>query len=90
MFTSIFNENLAKSVVPTYFKKSVVIPVPNNKPACLNDYHPVVLTSLVMKVLYIVMLEIQSVLLLQQPSAFSGLMPSPPQIQAFSEQLRVR
>ncbi len=36
---------------PTSFKKSVIIPVPkNSKPSCLNDYHPVALTSTVMKV----------------------------------------
>ncbi len=51
LFTSIFNESLATSVVPTSFKKSIIIPVPkNNKPSCLNDYRPVVLTSIVMKV----------------------------------------
>ncbi len=32
-------------------KKCVIIPVPkNNKPSCLNDYRPVALTSIVMKV----------------------------------------
>ncbi len=51
LFTSIFNESLASSVVPTSFKKSVIIPVPkNSKPSCLNDYRPVALTSTVMKV----------------------------------------
>ncbi len=51
LFTSIFNESLATSVVPTSFKKSVIIPVPkNSKPTCLNDYRPVALTSNVMKV----------------------------------------
>ncbi len=51
LFTSIFNESLATSVVPTSFKKSVNIPVPkNSKPSCLNDYRPVALTSTVMKV----------------------------------------
>ncbi len=51
LFTSIFNESLATSVVPTPFKKSVIIPVPkNSKPSCLNDYRPVALTSTVMKV----------------------------------------
>ncbi len=44
LFTYIFNESLATSVVPTSFKKSVIIPVPkNSKPSCLNDYHPVAL-----------------------------------------------
>ncbi len=51
LFTSIFNESLATSVVPTSFKKSVIIPLPkNSKPSCLNDYRPVALTSTVMKV----------------------------------------
>ncbi len=51
LFTSIFNESLATSVVPTSFKKSVIIPVPkNSKPSCLNDYRPVALTLTVMKV----------------------------------------
>ncbi len=51
LFTSIFNESLATSAVPTSFKKSVIIPVPkNSKPSCLNDYRPVALTSTVMKV----------------------------------------
>ncbi len=51
LFTSIFNESLATSVVPTSFKKSIIIPVPkNNYPSCLNDYRPVALTSIVMKV----------------------------------------
>ncbi len=51
LFTSTFNESLATSVVPTSFKKSVIIPVPkNSKPSCLNDYRPVALTSTVMKV----------------------------------------
>ncbi len=51
LFTSIINESLATSVVPTSFKKSFIIPVPkNSKPSCLNDYRPVALTSTVMKV----------------------------------------
>ncbi len=51
LFTSIFNESLVTSVVPTPFKKYVIIPVPkNSKPSCLNDYRPVALTSTVMKV----------------------------------------
>ncbi len=38
LFTSIFNESLATSVVPNSFRKSVIIPVPkNSKPSCLND-----------------------------------------------------
>ncbi len=50
LFTSIFNEFLALWF-PPLLKKSVIIPVPkNNKPSCLNDYRPVALTSIVMKV----------------------------------------
>ncbi len=42
LFTSIFNESLATSVVPSSFKKSIIVPVPkNNKPSCLNNYQPV-------------------------------------------------
>ncbi len=38
-------------MVPTSFKKSIIIPMPkNSKPSCLNDYRPVALTSIVMKV----------------------------------------
>ncbi len=51
LFTSIFNESIATSVVPTAFKESIIIPVPkNSKPSCLNDYCLVALTSIVMKV----------------------------------------
>uniref|UniRef100_A0A669DLI1 Reverse transcriptase domain-containing protein n=1 Tax=Oreochromis niloticus TaxID=8128 RepID=A0A669DLI1_ORENI len=51
VFTYIFNESLAKSVVPTCFKRSTIIPVPkNSKPSSLNDYRPAALTSVVMKV----------------------------------------
>ncbi len=50
VFTMIFNLSLAQSVIPTCFKKSTIIPVPKKtRPACLNDYHPVALTSVVMK-----------------------------------------
>ncbi len=36
---------------PPPLKKSIIIPVPkNNKSSCLNDYRPVALTSIVMKV----------------------------------------
>ncbi len=47
--------SLMSPLLPLWFppplKKSVIIPVPkNSKPSCLNDYHPVNLTSTVMKV----------------------------------------
>ncbi|XP_029937344.1 ATP-dependent RNA helicase DDX1-like [Myripristis murdjan] len=46
VFTTIFNLSLAHSVVPTCLKKSTIIPVPKKtNPAGLNDFRPVVLTS---------------------------------------------
>ncbi len=47
--------SLMSPLLPLWFppplKKSIIIPVPkNNKPSCLNDYRPVALTSIVMKV----------------------------------------
>ncbi len=51
MYSSLFNESLATSVVSTSCNKYIIIPLPkNNKPSCLNDYCPVELTSIVMKV----------------------------------------
>ncbi len=48
-------QSLMCPLLPLWFppplKKSVIIPVPkNSKPSCLNDYRPVALTSIVMKV----------------------------------------
>ncbi len=37
LFTSIFNESLATSVIPTSFKKSVIIPVPKNSKTLLPE-----------------------------------------------------
>ena len=50
VYTMIFNTSLAQAVVPSCFKKSIIVPVPKNSlPSCLNDYRPVALTSAVMK-----------------------------------------
>ncbi len=50
LFTSIFSP-LVLLWFPSPLKKIIIIPVPkNNKPSCLNDYRPVALTSIVMKV----------------------------------------
>ncbi len=38
LFTSIFNESLATSVVPTSFKKSIIIPVPKNSKTLLPEW----------------------------------------------------
>eukprot|EP00061_Rhincodon_typus_P008744 g31623.t1 len=48
-FTSIFSLSLLQAKVPT-FKKTTIIPIPKKADAtCLNDYRPVVLTSIIMK-----------------------------------------
>ena len=51
VLTYIFNWSLQLSTVPDCLKSAVVIPVPKKgKATCLNDYRPVALTSVVMKV----------------------------------------
>ena len=51
IFTTLFNSFLQLSQVPSCFKVSAIIPVPKKpKPASLDDYRPVALTSVVMKV----------------------------------------
>ena len=51
VFTALFNKSLEQCHVPRCFKTSTIVPVPK-KPsiANLNDYRPVALTSVVMKV----------------------------------------
>ncbi|KAK3539728.1 hypothetical protein QTP70_012875 [Hemibagrus guttatus] len=50
VFTEIFNLSLEQSIIPTCFKQSTIVPVPKKpQPACLNDYRPVALNSVVMK-----------------------------------------
>ncbi len=50
IFTKIFNRSLELCEVPSCFKRSTIIPIPN-KPQItgLNDYRPVALMSVVMK-----------------------------------------
>ena len=37
VFTDIFNMSLTESVIPTYFKQTIIVPVPKNtKITCLN------------------------------------------------------
>ena len=46
----IFNLSLSQSAVPTCFKIATIVPIPKNvKVTELNDYRPVVLTSVIMK-----------------------------------------
>ena len=47
----IYNHSLSQCKVPTCFKSSTIIPVPKEpKVSSLNDYRPVALTSITMKV----------------------------------------
>jgi hypothetical protein len=49
-FTDIFNVSLTESVIPTCFKQTTLVSVPNNaKLTSLNHYRPVALTSVAMK-----------------------------------------
>jgi hypothetical protein len=51
VLTEIFNESLQQGVVPSCFKSAVIVPVPKKgKVSTLNDFRPVALTSVVMKV----------------------------------------
>ncbi|XP_048459106.1 uncharacterized protein LOC125484431 [Rhincodon typus] len=50
VFIDIFNLSLLQNKVPTCFEKTTIILVPKKIHAiCLNDYHPVALTSIIMK-----------------------------------------
>ena len=50
VYTDIFNLSLSESVIPTCFKQTTKVPVPKEaKVTCLNDYRPVVLTSVAMR-----------------------------------------
>ncbi|XP_048414141.1 uncharacterized protein LOC125465079 isoform X2 [Stegostoma tigrinum] len=50
VFADIFNLSLLQSEVPNCFKKTTIVSMPKeNQASCLNDYHPVALTSLIMK-----------------------------------------
>ncbi|KAK3513105.1 hypothetical protein QTP70_001677 [Hemibagrus guttatus] len=50
VFTDIFNISLSSAVVSTSLKTTTIIPMPKNSMvSCLNDYHPVTLTPIVMK-----------------------------------------
>ncbi|KAK3546824.1 hypothetical protein QTP86_003077 [Hemibagrus guttatus] len=50
VFTDIFNISLSSAIVSTCLKTTTVINVPKKSPvSCLNDYHPVALTPIIMK-----------------------------------------
>ncbi|XP_037400811.1 uncharacterized protein LOC108414208 [Pygocentrus nattereri] len=50
VLTSIFNLSLSQSIVPTCYKRTVIVPIPKKSPpTSLNDYRPVALTPIIMK-----------------------------------------
>lgn len=50
VFTDIFNCSLQQAVVHTGLKSSTIVPVPKKSAvSCLNDYHPVALTPVIIK-----------------------------------------
>ena len=47
---SVFNLSLTQFVIPTCLEQTTIVPVSKNaEVTCLNDYHPVALTSVAMK-----------------------------------------
>ena len=58
VFTALFNMSLKTNTVPSLWKKAIICPVPKKRnPAVLNDYRPVALTPIVMKVLERIVLQ---------------------------------
>ena len=58
VFADIYNSSLQQCIVPTCFKTSVIIPIPKKaKASIMNDYRPVALTSVAMKVFEHIMLR---------------------------------
>ncbi|KAK3563666.1 hypothetical protein QTP86_033511, partial [Hemibagrus guttatus] len=50
VFTDIFNISLNSAIIPTCLKTTTIIPVPKKSPvSCLNDYHRVALTPIILK-----------------------------------------
>ncbi len=50
VLTDIFNISLSQADVPTCLKSTTITPVPKKSPvSCLNDYHPIALTPIMMK-----------------------------------------
>ena len=58
VFADIYNSSLQQCIVPACFKTSVIIPIPKKaKVSTMNDYRPVALTSVAMKVFEHIMLR---------------------------------
>ncbi|KAK3531147.1 hypothetical protein QTP70_013249 [Hemibagrus guttatus] len=77
VFTDIFNISLSSDIVPTCLKTTTIIPMPKKSPvSCLNDYHPVALTPIIMKCFErLIMRQIKDLL---PPSLVAGLGTVPP------------
>ena len=73
VFMDIFNWSLRSSEVPLCFEKATIVPVPKkNSVKCLNDYRPVALTSVVMKVFErLLLVFLKSVLPSSDPFQFA-------------------
>ena len=74
VLTCIFNWSLQLATVPACFKSAVIIPVPKkHKITCLNDYRPVALTSVIMKIFErLVCKHLSSITLDPQQFAYSA------------------
>ncbi|KAK3535309.1 hypothetical protein QTP70_007661 [Hemibagrus guttatus] len=79
---NIFNISLSSAVVPTCLKTTTIVPVPKKSPvSCLNDYHSVALTPIIMKCFKrLVMRHIKDLLPssldpMQFASAFNTIIP---------------
>ncbi|KAK3529277.1 hypothetical protein QTP70_024825 [Hemibagrus guttatus] len=49
-FTDIFSTSLSSAVIPTCLKTTTIIPMQKTSTvSCLNDYHPITLTPIIMK-----------------------------------------
>jgi len=58
VFATLFNMSLRTNSIPHLWKKSIICPVPKKRnPAVLNDYRPVALTPIIMKVLERIVLQ---------------------------------
>ena len=58
IFAALFNMSLKNNTIPDLWKQSTICPIPKKRnPAVLNDYRPVALTPIIMKVLERIVLQ---------------------------------
>lgn len=91
VFTDIFNWSLCECKVPTCFKSAVIIPVPKKSNiGCLNDYWPVALTSIAMKVFErLICKQLASVVMDSYQLAYCANRPAEDAVSACDGQLSV-